>query len=248
MEGKTLKFGGMTREPDVRMLKDMEAVIWDQKWLETADNFPLYFMYRDLRLEQHREVIGEHDVRYDITVIPPNRLGPEYVKTKGHYHPEAADGVSYPEIYEVIQGTGHFLMQKREDGSITDVIVVEGGAGDKIVIPPNYGHITINPGAGPLKMANWVSSRFESIYGDIEEKQGGAYYETVHDEFKQNDSYDEVPELRWMRPAPVPEFGITPDRPMYRMIEDPENLRILNTPERFDWVFEKALQETSDPR
>ncbi|MDY6771473.1 MAG: glucose-6-phosphate isomerase family protein, partial [Candidatus Nanohaloarchaea archaeon] len=241
MAERTLKFGDITREPDIRMLYDMKEVVWDRSWLRDADNMPLYYMYRDLMLEKHRQAIKGAKARYDITVMPPNTLGKEYVKTKGHYHPEAAPGVSYPEIYEVIQGEAHYLLQRKEENEVTDVIVVEAEAGDKVIIPPNYGHITINPSDTELRMANWVSRKFESIYEDITEKRGGVYYETTDGEFVENDHYDQVPELRRRKPVQVPDLGITNDKPMYKMIQDPDNLAFLNKPQNFGWVFEQVV-------
>jgi glucose-6-phosphate isomerase len=241
MSERTLKFGDLTREPDIRMLYDMKEVVWDREWLRDADNRPLYYMYRDLYHEQHRAAIGEAGVRYDITVMPPGQLGKEHVKTKGHYHPQVSPGLSYPEIYEVIKGEAHYLMQKKEDGDVTDVLLVEAEAGDKVIIPPNYGHITINPIDTELRMANWVSDQFDSQYEDITAKRGGAYYETVAGDLVKNTNYDRVPELRRRQPVQVPDLGITNDNSMYKMIEEPGQLRFLNNPEKFGWVFDQIV-------
>jgi len=100
----------------------------------------------------------ENGIRYDITVIPPANPGGEYVKTKGHYHPENAAGVVYPELYEVMGGRAHFLLQKK---SLDDIALIEAHKGDIVVIPPGYGHVTINPTLDQkLTMANLVSTRF----------------------------------------------------------------------------------------
>jgi len=39
--------------------------------------------------------------------------GGEFVKTKGYYHPENPAGTGYPEVYEVIEGIAHVLLQKK---------------------------------------------------------------------------------------------------------------------------------------
>lgn len=238
---RTLKFGGLTRKPDIRMLSDMDGVVRDQDWVHQEDDRPLYFMYRDLYKEGHEEIVRNNNIRYDITVIPAATLGDEYVKTKGHYHMDAVRGVSYPEIYEVLKGDAHYLLQKKEDRKITDVVMVHAEAGDKVIVPPNYGHITINPADRELWMANWVSRVNESNYEDIIEKRGGAYYETV-DGIEKNPNYEEVPELRRMQPVEVKDLGIRKDTPMYPMVRKPGTLRFLNRPERFDWVFDKLVR------
>ena len=71
----------------------MREVIFDQNWLAGAEDTELYYMYRDLFLSRaDREQLLKQDVRYDITIIPPNWLGREYVKTVGHYHPLVPGG------------------------------------------------------------------------------------------------------------------------------------------------------------
>jgi len=37
-----------TIKPDIRYLEDMKSVIYDKKWLKTAPNRELYYMYRDV--------------------------------------------------------------------------------------------------------------------------------------------------------------------------------------------------------
>lgn len=79
-----LIFGETIRAPYVRKLYDMRGVVADREWLETAENFELYYMYRELaRNEDEFRHIREFGLRYDITVIPPAKLGKEYVKTEG---------------------------------------------------------------------------------------------------------------------------------------------------------------------
>ena len=132
-------------------------------------------MYRDLaRLEADRRWLTDHRLRYDITVIPPRDLCGEHVKTKGHYHPDNAAGTGYPELYEVLDGTAQFLLQSRP---LDDVILVHADTGARVIIPPGYGHITINPSPGvTLVLANLVSTAFESDYGEYESRHGAAYY------------------------------------------------------------------------
>src|SRR5665648_243693 len=122
---RTITFGGTKREPDIRLLFDMTDVIYDKKWIAETDNFELYYMYRDMSLsKKDKDTITEHHLRYDITIIPPARLGCEYIKTAGHYHPLIpGTSVTYPEIYEVLEGNATYLIQKLEGDNITDVVV-----------------------------------------------------------------------------------------------------------------------------
>ncbi len=236
---RKLEFGQVTREADVRLAKDMAEVIIDKEWLNRNEEAELYFMFRDLWKEGHKEKIRNHGLRYDITIIPPREMGREYVKTKGHYHPEIKDGLTYPEIYEVLEGQAHYLLQKRGEEGLEDVALMKAEEGEKALIPPNYGHITINPGDEELKMANWVDRSFDSIYKDILELEGGGYYELTNGDWVKNDNYESVSDLREVESSEIPDLGIEAGKDMYDLIEEcPENLEFLTNPTEFEDIFE----------
>ncbi|MDO5845858.1 MAG: glucose-6-phosphate isomerase family protein, partial [Methanocorpusculum sp.] len=157
--------GGLP-EPSVRTIGDMENVLATRP--SNVDSAkPLYYMYRDLYKTHGDHLwLQRHHLRYDITRIPAGIINGEYTKSKGHYHPRNAAGVAYPEVYEVLSGYAYYLLQKRDH---TDVILVPAHAGDVVLIPPGYGHVTINPGKDELVMANLVSTDFASEYGEINE-------------------------------------------------------------------------------
>ncbi len=172
-------------EPDIRYLYDLKSVVYDKEWLEKSENFELYYMYRGLKQKD--------DLRYDITVIPPKLLGKEFVKTKGHYHPQ-----QFGELYIVLSGKAFYLMQKIDSkGLIQDVYAVEAKEKEYVVIPPQYGHITINHGQKTLKMANWVHQGFQSTYSLIEKNKGGAYYYLKNHGWIKNNNYKKIPPLRF---------------------------------------------------
>ncbi|MCL7475807.1 MAG: glucose-6-phosphate isomerase [ANME-2 cluster archaeon] len=238
---RTLTFGSRTQEPDIRMLSGLSGVLLDQNILKSGDR-ELYYMYRDLALSlSDRETIIENGLRYDITVIPPAMVGREYVKTLGHYHPPApGTDLSYPEVYEVLSGECHYLLQKHEGEGIVDVVMIRASAGDKVIIPPDYGHVTINACNKELKMANWVSRDFSSVYEPFVELHGAAYYLTV-DRLLVNPHYGEVPEVREVEPGSFSEVGLVRGKEMYGLVRDIRKLDFLNRPQDFGWLFEKVL-------
>ena len=239
---RELEFGGKTREPDIRRLFDMREVIFDKKWLATAEDFELYYMYRDLYLSRKdRDSLLDQGLRYDITVIPPMMLGSEYNKTAGHYHPLPPGGkVSYPEVYEVLEGEALYLLQKMD---LTDVVAVNAMEGDKVVIPPDYGHITINRSNRTLKMANFVARDFSSLYDPIREKGGGAFFFTTGG-FIKNESYQESMKLR-RADAPdneaLKKLGMSRSREMYPLIKEPGRLDFLVHPDEHPDVFKGLI-------
>ena len=243
MKNEILEFGAVTRKPEIRYAENMGEVILDKGWLKENSKAKLYYMYRDLWKKGDKEKIRENSLRYDITIIPPRNIGKEYVKTKGHYHPESSPGITYPELYEVMEGKAHYLLQKRSSkGILEDVFLVEANEGEKALIPPNYGHITINPDPDKsLKMSNWVDRSFDSIYEDILELGGGGYFELTSGEFIKNENYDQVPELRKVKATEIPELGIESGKDMYEIIENPEDLELLKEPEKYESIFEKVI-------
>jgi len=174
--------------PDIRCLNDMDAVIYDKEWLKTADNLELYYMYRGLE--------EKDGLRYDITTIPSKMLGSEFVKTKGHYHVGAGQ-----ELYTVLDGSAIYLLQKKnEAGDIEDAYAVKAERGDVVIMPPFYGHVTINPSKiKELKMANWVSKDCKSDYSEFVKLEGACYYYTNKNWVK-NENYKNVPDLRFEEP------------------------------------------------
>jgi glucose-6-phosphate isomerase len=199
------------------MLFDMEDVIFDKKWLsEQKKNFPLY--------EMQREIKKVGDIRYDITKIYGKMLGAEFNKTFGHYHPNG-----FPEIYEVMKGKAIFLLQKPvriPSKKIADVVAIFAKKRDQIVIPPRYGHVTINPTNKLLVIANLVSCRFSSIYEPYRKFQGACYYYTKKGWVK-NPNYI-APKLRRKKAKKVFKEKLE------KLLEnDLETIEWLNTPKKF---------------
>ena len=244
--GKELEFGELARVADIRMLHDMDEVIYDRTWLGTASDFELYYMYRDMyKTSAEADIIKEHNLRYDITVIPPDMLGCEYIKTAGHYHPIVpGTDLSYTEVYQVLEGEATYFLQKTDNGKVTDVIVIKAEAGDNVIVPPDYGHITINATDKVLKMANWVNRDFSSIYEPIKELAGGAYY-LLESGWIRNPKYVDstVPQIRYLQPTNYPEFGFTKGEDMYGLVNDIEKLKFLTSPQDFQPLFDKILED-----
>jgi glucose-6-phosphate isomerase, archaeal len=106
-----------------------------------------------------------------------------------------------------------------------------------VIIPPGYGHFTINASNKILKMANWVARDFEAIYSPIKEKGGGAYF-ILKDSMVKNSSYHGIPDIRLSKPTNIKEIGFVKNKEMYGLVRDIEKLKFLTQPHEFDWLFE----------
>ena len=191
-------------------------------------------------------------LRYDITVIYPGLIGSEYVKTLGHYHPKVpGQPWTYPEVYQVLHGKAHFLLQRGGEvsGQVDDFIVAEFEAGDILIIPPLYGHVTANPGKESLVMANWIARDFQSVYDPIRLRKGLAFYDVEYKGqsiFMPNESYGEHPKPRMVKPADYPEVGLKRGESMYRAWQDGASLEFLVRPSRAAGLWETLGVQPQD--
>ena len=221
-------------EPQIRTIGQMRPVLADAGCSASG---PLYFMYRNLaRTAEEREWLTANRIRFDCTVIPPMSVCGEFVKTKGHFHPATPDGTGYPELYQVLSGQAEYLIQTRD---ARDVCLIRAGPGDAVLVPPGYGHVTINSADTELCMVNLVSDDFVSEYGAYEEHRGAAYYHYTNG-WKKNPRYPDAGVLR-IRDAPeFPEAGIIHGRQIYDLIGS-DSLGFLNHPGDYAALF-RALK------
>lgn len=240
-DGRLVFGGGLPAvTPAFRTLAEMREVLVAG---DAGGPDVLYAMYRDVARPEDREALRAQGLRYDITVLAAGRIGPEWNKTFGHYHPLAPDGEYYPEVYEVLAGRAIYLLQHRgPSGTIDDVLAIPARPGDKVFMLPGYGHATINPGDEPLVMANWVAGAFSSEYGDYRERHGAAYYALDAGDavrWQPNARYASLPEARVCAPlCPEDLTALRAGRPMYPDgAAHAERLAYLVAPRRYagDW-------------
>ncbi len=234
-----LGWDGELPPPSVRTIEEMRPVLADPACSHAG---ALYFMYRDMaKSDADWKWLHAHHLRYDLTVIPPRDLCGEWVKTKGHYHPLNPAGVGFPEIYEVLKGEAHYLLQSRD---LRDIVLISAKAGEVVIIPPGYGHISINPSEHrTLTMANIVSTAFESEYGEYESLHGAAYYEMTSGELRKNPRYPDLPPVRSARPkSGNGEFRVLKG-PLYNLIGNEAALAFLNNPEQYGPILEILLKD-----
>ena len=242
-----LKIFGMKGSHAVRTLAEMKKVIYDQKWLKKERlnlEIPLYYVYQGLSKNKNdKKTFKKFWLSYDVTIIPPRLLGKEFVKTKGHYHPLFSKKLSYPEIYEVLDGKAIFLLQqKNKISNIKNVIAIKVKKDEKIIIPPNYGHIIINVANKTLKTANIISNKFFPVYDEVEKKNGFCYFaikEKSGIKWIKNKKYKKVPGLRFKKPGIFSEFQISKSKSLYNLIKTPFVLDFLNKPQNYSKIWKK---------
>lgn len=228
-----------------RKVGEMKDVIFNKEFINIKNrNDVLYRMYRAAGVDKNATVFSAHNIRYDVTVIENYDLGGEFTKTLGHYHPLVEKGLAYPELYEVISGEVIYLLQKRnEDGSF-DLQLVHAKAGDKVIMPPNYGHFSINVGSDVLIEANLVNSTFDSDYKAVQKMGGGALFLLKNGNMVLNRNYAEI-SLKHSEAEKIPFLDYS--KSIYdEYISHPEHFIFLNKPEFLLWKHDSWDIETQE--
>ncbi len=176
----------MVPRPIIRLASELKEFLKDPDAVNPND--PVLSVYRGLNLRVDEKLFS--DVRYDLTILLPGRLGSEKNKTLSHYHNDFITGLSYPEIYEVLSGVGHFLLQKPPERGGPEAVLFEVKKGQGILIPPNYGHLAINPGEDTLVYSNLICKRVEPSLEEFRKRKGAVFYELYDGSFEKNPNYD----------------------------------------------------------
>ena len=236
----------MGGESDVRKLEELQPVLYQKNFQGPKE---LYTLFNDVGLPEARKLLSQHGLRYDVGIIPPLKIGREYIKTMGHYHCKCSEtSISYAEVYEIVYGIAHFILQKQDkknDKVITDIMWVEAEKGDRLIMPPDYAHVTINPCPEVLVVSNLAAISCRHSYSKIVQMGGLAYFNIEEENspiFVRNPRYEKVPPLRKVSLKKLKDFGISPDRPIYSSaLNEPQEFRFIATPQDFLHLFNKII-------
>lgn len=154
------------------------------EFTEAQRDEPAYDVYRGLSFAEDQERLAADQYQYDITIIMSGTIGRERKKTSGHYHGyNDTRRNTHPELYEVIKGTAAYILQKSPDFAVApkdllvdDLIVAVVKEGESIIVPPNYGHCSINIGDGPLVFSNLAYKPCAVHYDTVQFYHGMARY------------------------------------------------------------------------
>lgn len=206
----------------------------------------VYDVYRGIICDQDRELFERYKFQYDITVIHQGQVGFECKKTSGHYHGwESNKKHSYPEVYEVLSGTAMFELQKsmnfdvkeKNDIKVDDIILAKVEAGQAIIVPPDYGHCSINIGNGDLVFSNLAYKPCEIFYDNVRYHHGLGIYIGKEDDklkFKKNDHYKNLPTVKIALPVENESLGIKFNQPVYKtFLETPDKYNFLGNPDKY---------------
>lgn len=205
----------------------------------------VYEAYRDIIFEKDRSLFNKYDFRYDITVILPGEINGECKKTSGHYHGSISkQAFTYPEVYQVLEGVTAFVLQKvkdfekpDQDSIVEDLKVAIVKAGESIIIPPFYGHCSINIGNGPLLFSNLAVVSCPLYYEPIQSRHGLSIYILKyegHRAYMHNPAYTNNLNLVEVFPIENKDLGISFGKSIYtEFVKDPDQFAFLLNPEPY---------------
>jgi len=187
---------------DTRYRSEMQPVLYSP--VAPAESIH----YWNFRLDDAGDIgpiFDQFRLTYSLVLMPPGKVGVEYVKTHGHYH-SAIPGVhaGYPEVYTHLYGSLYLLLQRRKDAlsdQLDDCVLYPMIPGQSITIPPGYAHIVINPSNQPGLMAGLYSRDSIHDYKPVDEMAGAAYYvieQNGQETIIANPRYTQAPPIRLM--------------------------------------------------
>lgn len=232
-------------EPAIDWEKTLEAGAYAYK-NPVSELSTLYFGARYMEKTVDEAVFVDNDFMGDLTILNSGFVGEEFVKTVGHYHGLIPGSkLSYPEVYEAVTDGIEYLLQSEpdEDGAVS-VIWVITNAGDKVVMPPNWGHVSMNVGNEPAIEVDLQKrdNPNQSDYSMFKEKNGGALIRTKEG-LKENEKY-KIKSLRIVKPLEKPEFGFSFDQPLYTsFVEAPEKFEWLLHPEKYEFNLDELFED-----
>jgi len=115
-------------------------------------------------------------------------------------------------------------------------------AGEKIIVPPGYDHLTINPGPGPMLFSDVVALQCGGNYERFKKAGGAAYLEIEqagHAQFIPNPRYISLPILRKALPREFQNLDLMKAKPLYTAFLESigMNWNFLWDPELFKETF-----------
>lgn len=241
---------GLVYDQDVYPVEEKVRTYAEAKdvYLEKeAEDQDLYWMYRYFEAEADADSFEQAKLEYDITAIKAGKIGPEFIKTAGHYHGYVpGTSITYPEVYEVIEGEVEYLLQTKPDAeSNVNVVIVGAKAGDKVIVPPNYGHISINVGNSMAVSSNlqYLDLPATADYETFKVNNGGALYRSEPG-WDNNGNYN-IKSLRKVTPKEKSEWGVEKSTPLYTsFLADPTKFDFLVNPQNYD--FSDVWQDVED--
>ncbi|MGL5722422.1 MAG: glucose-6-phosphate isomerase family protein [Brevinema sp.] len=183
----------------------------------------VYSIAMDVGCHKDRQILIDKNLLYGSVIYNQGRLGDEPIRSQGHVHAVSQScGMSTPELYEIWQGKAIIYMQENVTDDPGRCFAVIANPGDKVLVPPSWGHMTISADSEvPLVFGAWCVRDFGFDYKGVREHNGLAWFPVWKDDsivWRRNPSYRESV-LVEKSPRTYSEFSLDPTISIYKEFE-----------------------------
>lgn len=219
--------------PEIRRLDAIRASLRDPGCDGPEE---VYAIAMDVARVQDREELKKRMLLFGVVTYAAGRLGDEPIRSQGHIHRISQhSGWSPPELYEIWQGKAIIYMQEFVADDPGRCFAVIAGPGEKVLVPPGWGHATISADPQqPLTFGAWCDREYGFEYEAVRAHKGLAWYPLLQDDqvIWQHNNHYSPGRLQAVTPRRYHEFGLT-DEPIYQQfIDDPSRFQFISRPDK----------------
>ncbi|WP_072570484.1 glucose-6-phosphate isomerase family protein [Enterobacter sp. SA187] len=196
----------------------------------------VYAIAMDVARIQDRDELKKRMLLFGVVTYAAGQLGDEPVRSQGHVHRISQhSGWSPPELYEIWQGRAIIYMQEYVADDPGRCFAVIAGPGEKVLVPPGWGHATISASPDePLTFGAWCDREYGFEYDAVRAHKGLAWYPLLQEKqiIWQHNPHYAPGRLQAITPRRYSEFGITA-APLYQQfIDDPARFQFISRPDK----------------
>ncbi|MCF0110652.1 MAG: glucose-6-phosphate isomerase [Erysipelotrichaceae bacterium] len=218
---------------EVRHLSDIRKSLMDPQCEGPED---LYAIAMDVGMESELPAMLERNLLFATCNYNYGTMGKEPVRSQGHVHAISAScNDSTCELYEIWEGTAIIYMQESVKDDPVRCYAVTAHAGDVVIVPPGWGHQTVNADiTHPMVFGAWCVRDYGFDYVDVRAHGGLAYFPMVEGNtvtWVHNPNYKKC-ELIEKAPRKYTEFHLDYTKPLYEQFkDDPDRMLFVSKPE-----------------
>ena len=181
-------------------VKDVESSLEQLNWEGKDGEEEVFRVYEGVRRVEDKELWD--DIRFDILIIQPGRIGENCASSLGYYRSVAENGYTYPEILQVVDGYAEILLQQpgEKHEQAKDALLIRVQKFDVIIVPPIYGITIFNPSEKRTIISRMRADEAKEILEPFEKTKGACYQRKTEGRWEFNSNYEEIPQLRLGEP------------------------------------------------
>ena len=224
-------------------LRSLDAIRPSLRNPECDGPDPVYAIAMDVGTAARREDLFARNLLFGAVTYAAGRLGDEPVRSQGHIHAVSPScGRSTAELYEIWSGRAIILMQETAEDNPGRCFAVEAGAGEVVVVPPDWAHATISADPErPLAFGAWCVRDFGFDYRGVRAHGGLAWFPRLSGstiEWERNPAYPTEQQLCIKTPGNYQTLGLRTGIPIWQQyLDDPDAVMWVPRPELADAVW-----------